>query len=160
MVRLILCWAKRYWSQDNCELTFENQSVYEGFQRENIILIMSHLLSVTPPANFMSFTSQCSVVVARNNRFCNDCSKLAQLLSFLWKQAKLLVSIEKKRQKKPLQNLSQGTTLISILESLPRTTKLLFQRDIIVKWIPLSLEQLIIMIADHFKVTLWMRKYQ
>ena len=110
MVRLILCGAKRYWSQDNCELTFENQSVYEGFQRENIILIMNHLLSVTPPANFMSFTSQWSVVVARNNRFCNDCSKLAQLLSFLWKQAKLLVSIEQKAEETFTEFVSRNYT--------------------------------------------------
>ena len=33
-------------------------SIYEGVQWENIILIISHLLSVTPPTNFKSFTSQ------------------------------------------------------------------------------------------------------
>ena len=33
-------------------------STYDGVQRKNIVITLSHLLNVTPPVNFKSFTSQ------------------------------------------------------------------------------------------------------
>ena len=39
-------------------ITLRTVSFYEGFKRENIVLAMSHLLSVTPSPNFQSFATQ------------------------------------------------------------------------------------------------------
>ena len=71
-----------------------------------------------------NWISSCSVVVERNRRFSNDYSKLAKLVSFFMKQAKLLVSLDEKWQKKHMVNFSQENTLNSTVHDNEMNTSL------------------------------------